>query len=106
MGIDRFLRLFGYTDTEIIGPAVDRESGIRSKYLWPLFQNQQGICPGCRDRFTEDEFHIDHIIPLAHGGSNELNNLQLLCRDCNLRKSTGTMDALAYRRYRDEQEAP
>jgi len=31
--------------------------------------------------------HVDHIIPVAQGGSDELDNLQTLCQDCNLAKS-------------------
>jgi 5-methylcytosine-specific restriction endonuclease McrA len=39
--------------------------------------------------------HIDHIVPLAKGGKNELDNLQLLCGKCNLKKgakNTGYRD--------------
>jgi hypothetical protein len=32
-------------------------------------------------------FEVEHIIPLAKGGVNELQNLALACRICNLRKS-------------------
>jgi 5-methylcytosine-specific restriction endonuclease McrA len=32
------------------------------------------------------QLHVDHIYPVKHGGSNELSNLQLLCRTCNLKK--------------------
>ena len=35
---------------------------------------------------TPDKAHIDHIISLVDGGLNELNNLQTLCRTCNLEK--------------------
>ena len=30
---------------------------------------------------------IDHIVPLCHGGTNEPDNLQPMCRDCNSAKS-------------------
>lgn len=30
--------------------------------------------------------HLDHITPLALGGSNDKRNLQFLCKPCNLRK--------------------
>lgn len=32
------------------------------------------------------QIEVDHIHPLAHGGTNELNNLQLLCGFCNSAK--------------------
>lgn len=35
----------------------------------------------------EADVHIDHIVPLARGGCNDVVNLQLLCAGCNLRKS-------------------
>lgn len=34
-----------------------------------------------------DYMHIDHIQPIARGGKATLDNLQVLCRSCNLQKS-------------------
>lgn len=31
-------------------------------------------------------FHVDHIVPLAKGGTDEMWNLQFLCEQCNLDK--------------------
>ena len=31
-------------------------------------------------------FHIDHVIPRQHGGSDEPSNLALACHHCNLHK--------------------
>lgn len=35
---------------------------------------------------------IDHVVPLAQGGTSDLNNLQLLCNRCNHRKNDKTVD--------------
>ena len=47
-------------------------------------------CVKCNaNRLTNPEvkFHIDHIIPWSLGGKTELDNLQLLCSSCNLKKN-------------------
>ncbi|WP_424139356.1 HNH endonuclease [Roseomonas chloroacetimidivorans] len=46
---------------------------------------QRGRCGVCR-RQLRGRGQIDHITPLARGGSNEPRNLQLLCRPCNSNK--------------------
>jgi len=52
-----------------------------------LFVAQQGKCAMCHASFAQVKCHIDHIMPLALGGSNDKSNLQLLCATCNKRKS-------------------
>lgn len=52
-----------------------------------LFKLQRGKCAcGCK-KLLGDNFHIDHIMPLALGGTNTDNNIQLLRSTCNNQKS-------------------
>ena len=50
-----------------------------------LFALQKGCCTVCRTKLPKG-FHVDHVVPLAKGGSNWPSNLQLLCRRCNNQK--------------------
>jgi hypothetical protein len=41
-------------------------------------------------KFSPDPFSVEHIIPRAAGGTDELDNLALACQGCNGRKYTST----------------
>jgi hypothetical protein len=57
--------------------------GIAAK----LFALQTGRCTCCHADLKSTGHHIDHIMPLALGGSNTDDNVQLLCPTCNLSKN-------------------
>lgn len=47
---------------------------------------QKNMCAICKTEIKQ-QFHVDHIYPIAKGGKHEPQNIQLLCKTCNLRKS-------------------
>lgn len=51
-----------------------------------LFKLQKGKCPCCKQPLGDD-YHMDHKMPLALGGSNTDDNMQLLRAVCNMQKS-------------------
>jgi len=53
-----------------------------------LYGRQEGICAGCRILFPFRNLTVDHAVPRARGGTDHLDNLQLLCAACNSLKGT------------------
>ena len=52
------------------------------------YEVQQGICPVCKQYFEIEEMEGDHITPRVEGGKTNGENLQMLCKECNRRKSS------------------
>ena len=57
-----------------------------------VYERQQGKCanPECPSHgkiFQLSEMEADHITPWSQGGKTDLRNCQMLCRECNRRKS-------------------
>ena len=51
------------------------------------YERQQGICKTCGKHFDIKEMEADHITPWHAGGQTNAENCQMLCRECNRRKS-------------------
>lgn len=68
---------------------------------WLVFRRDGYACVWCG---SVSDLTVDHIHPVALGGTNDLSNLQTLCRPCNSRKgisaSPGRYRHRAYQRVR------
>lgn len=52
----------------------------------------------------EDEYHVDHIFPIARGGKHEEANIGFLCPTCNVHKGDRTV--AGYLQYVAEYDSP
>ncbi|MDR1517179.1 MAG: HNH endonuclease [Dysgonamonadaceae bacterium] len=69
-------------DDRLLSKRVFDDTDKATKY-----EQQNHRCAICGAEFVLENMHGDHITPWSAGGRTVLDNLQMLCRDCNLRKS-------------------
>ncbi len=51
------------------------------------YEKQDGVCTSCGKHFELSEMEADHITPWHEGGKTSQENCQMLCKECNRRKS-------------------
>ena len=71
---------------------IIRYNDVRNRKL--LYGEQGGHCRGCNSHFEMRNLEIDHIIAQQKGGTDHIDNLQLLCGHCNRVKGDRGMEYL------------
>ena len=94
------IREYGTSD---VGRAVDKAakhnrriqggSQLTGAVIRDVVEASNGVCPYCGKSFKEG--HMDHIVPLSRGGTNDRDNLAYVCASCNLHKHTMTVEEFA-----------
>ena len=59
-----------------------------------LYGQQEGACNGCKQWFPFKVMEVDHIVPKSKGGTDHIENLQMLCGSCNKIKGQNPMEYL------------
>lgn len=79
-----FFNQSGATETKI-----GRREGryISREIMLKVVRRDNHICQACHQYVRDDELEFDHMIPVAKGGPTAVENIRLLCRACNRRKS-------------------
>ena len=62
------------------GTAAQRGYDRDWQILSRLARSRSPVCENCGRR---DDLTADHIVPLARGGTNTIENVRVLCRSCN-----------------------
>ena len=62
-----------------------------------LYGRQEGVCGGCQVMFPFRNMTVDHIVAQSKGGSDHMDNLQLLCGACNSTKGAKSQEEFIVR---------
>jgi 5-methylcytosine-specific restriction endonuclease McrA len=86
-----FMMAEPFTETK-----ASRMSGryIPRDIMLKVVRRDNYTCQVCAGRVLDNEIEIDHIIPHAKGGPTTPENLRLLCRGCNRKKSDSLAEIL------------
>jgi len=75
-----------------ISPTMSERKSVSTRRRFEIFKRDGFTCQYCGKRPPNTILHLDHIIPVSKGGTNQTENLITACIDCNLGKSNILLD--------------
>lgn len=71
-----------------------KRKAIPAGLRYEVLHRDKYRCVVCGRNVKDDgvKLHVDHIVPVSRGGTNDINNLRTLCEDCNLGRSNKYLD--------------
>jgi 5-methylcytosine-specific restriction enzyme A len=66
-----------------------------------VLEKSKKKCAGCKCCLKKQKYDIDHIRPLANGGTNQIDNLQVLCKACHQDKTANEHEQGQYVKFSD-----
>ncbi len=94
--------IYGHTCPVFInqsGATETKEERRQGRYLprdimLKVVRRDNQICQVCYKHVRDDEIEFDHTIPYSKGGPTTVENIRLLCRTCNRKKSNSLGELL------------
>jgi 5-methylcytosine-specific restriction endonuclease McrA len=65
-----------------------------------IYARDNHSCQYCGDPFPTNELTFDHVVPVAHGGRKDWENIVTCCITCNRKKGGRTPDQAGMRLIR------
>lgn len=65
---------------------MSKRKSISKKLRFEVFKRDSFKCQYCGKSAPDVILHVDHIVPVKEGGTNDISNLITSCSDCNLGK--------------------
>lgn len=78
---------FDGVDPGVVRREKDKARKLRKSAWWQR-RIAVGRCYYCKRSVPPAELTMDHIVPLARGGTSSKGNLVAACKSCNSRKKT------------------
>ncbi|MCI0557958.1 MAG: HNH endonuclease [Nitrososphaera sp.] len=65
---------------------------VTEKMLSAIYDNQQHLCFYCKADMDVVGWHLDHLLPVSKGGTNDPDNLAFACGFCNRAKNDHSVE--------------
>ena len=82
---------------------VNKRVNFDIEFRETLLKKYNNKCNICNKKI--DSFHIDHVKPLSAGGSNDDDNLQVLCIQCHQDKTESEVENGIYKKVSDTESS-
>lgn len=66
--------------------------GMSKKKRFEIFKRDRFTCQYCGASAPDVRLHVDHVKPVAEGGTNDPENLTTACEDCNSGKGAAPLE--------------
>ena len=78
--------------------AVPPLTGLQKRTIKAIYHrakwHERIRCPMCGRLIPQGKRHVDHMIPLSRGGLHVPENLEIMCKKCNLKKGAMRTDEI------------
>jgi 5-methylcytosine-specific restriction endonuclease McrA len=78
-----------HTDPARVKREREKARALRKTAAWAR-KVAAGLCHYCGERFAPAELTLDHLVPIARGGTSTLGNCVPACKECNSEKGLRT----------------